>query len=550
MLISRVNSRVKFLGITVFRNLEWKRTTVFIARKTQQRMFFRRQLKFNLPQTLMIQFHTAIIECIPTSSITIWFGFSTSQERAKLQRIISTAKRIIGYSLPTLQDVCNSRVMKRAGKTTDDPSHPGLLTSSRHYPLAIPAIKRFLYLSVRLLHLAAASQQARRRHPTRHADRIPPDTPTGSHPTRRRHPSRHADTIPAGTPTPSQQARRHHPSRHADTIPAGTPTPSQQARRHHPIRQADTTPSDKPTPPHLTKANTTPSDTIPSNKPTPPHPPRRHHPIRQADTTPSDTIPSDTIPSDKPTPPHPTSWHYPIRQADTTPSDKPTPPHPTSRHHPIRQADTNPSDKPTPPHPTPPHPTSRHHPIRHHPIPSNNPPSSHPTSRHHPIRQADTTPSKTTPSKTTPSHPTSRHHPIQNHPIQNHPIPSNSPPSSHPTSTSTGPLFGQCLSSWEAPQQWSPDPHETAMIPGQPLNVSKNDAGVKKAVQTATYSFNNQSNDAYFFKASAIDDAQRQIVKGIKYLLKVEISRTVCRKREGDVNLADCAFQPHGLLQQ
>ncbi|KAI4893050.1 hypothetical protein NFI96_023579 [Prochilodus magdalenae] len=45
-------------------------------------MFFLRQLKkFHLPQTLMIQFYTAIIESILTASITIWFGSSTSQER-------------------------------------------------------------------------------------------------------------------------------------------------------------------------------------------------------------------------------------------------------------------------------------------------------------------------------------------------------------------------------------------------------------------------------------------------------------------------------------
>ncbi|XP_066535139.1 cystatin [Hoplias malabaricus] len=99
-------------------------------------------------------------------------------------------------------------------------------------------------------------------------------------------------------------------------------------------------------------------------------------------------------------------------------------------------------------------------------------------------------------------------------------------------------------------EQWSVNAFVRGPIPGKPQNVSKNDTGVKKAVQTATYTFNNQSNDAYFFKSSSIDDAQKQIVKGIMYLLKVEISRTVCQKRESDVDLAKCAFQPHGLLQQ
>ncbi|XP_053088833.1 cystatin-F isoform X1 [Pangasianodon hypophthalmus] len=86
--------------------------------------------------------------------------------------------------------------------------------------------------------------------------------------------------------------------------------------------------------------------------------------------------------------------------------------------------------------------------------------------------------------------------------------------------------------------------------PGKPQNVSRNDTEVKKAVLTATYFFNNKSNDAFFFKASAIDEAQRQIVKGIKYFLKVEISRTVCKKRDADADLANCSFQPKHKLQQ
>ncbi|KAK2852906.1 hypothetical protein Q7C36_008107 [Tachysurus vachellii] len=86
--------------------------------------------------------------------------------------------------------------------------------------------------------------------------------------------------------------------------------------------------------------------------------------------------------------------------------------------------------------------------------------------------------------------------------------------------------------------------------PGKPQNVSKNDTGVKQAVLTATYTFNNKSNDAFFFKASAIDEAQRQIVKGIKYFLKIEISRTVCMKRETDADLENCGFQPEPGLQQ
>ncbi|KAI4875517.1 hypothetical protein NFI96_009698 [Prochilodus magdalenae] len=103
---------LKFLGTTISRDLKWEKNTISIIKKAQQRMFFLRQLKkFNLPQTLMIQFYTAIIESILTASITIWFGSSTSQERTKLQRIIRTAERIIGCNLPSLQQIYTSRAV-------------------------------------------------------------------------------------------------------------------------------------------------------------------------------------------------------------------------------------------------------------------------------------------------------------------------------------------------------------------------------------------------------------------------------------------------------
>ncbi|XP_050981462.1 cystatin-F [Labeo rohita] len=87
-------------------------------------------------------------------------------------------------------------------------------------------------------------------------------------------------------------------------------------------------------------------------------------------------------------------------------------------------------------------------------------------------------------------------------------------------------------------------------IPGTLQNVSKNDTGVKQAVLTGTYSFNNKSNDAFLFKPSAVDDAKRQIVKGIRYILEVEISRTVCRKRDNTDDLNNCHFQTDSLLRQ
>ncbi len=61
--------------------LWWERNVVSILKKSQQRMYFLRQLKiYNLLQALMIQFYTVITESILTSLITIWFESSTSLE--------------------------------------------------------------------------------------------------------------------------------------------------------------------------------------------------------------------------------------------------------------------------------------------------------------------------------------------------------------------------------------------------------------------------------------------------------------------------------------
>lgn len=41
-----------------------------------------------------------------------------------------------------------------------------------------------------------------------------------------------------------------------------------------------------------------------------------------------------------------------------------------------------------------------------------------------------------------------------------------------------------------------------------------------------------------------------QIVKGIKYFVDFQISRTVCRKKRVHTDLSRCDFQPEGLLRQ
>ncbi len=129
----------RFLCTTISQVLKWDNHIVSIVKKAQQRLYFLRQLrKFNLPQELLKQFYSAIIESVLCTSITVWFSSATKSDLRRLQRVVRTAERIIGTTLPTLQELYSSRVRKRAGKITLDPSHPAhslfeLLPSGRRY---------------------------------------------------------------------------------------------------------------------------------------------------------------------------------------------------------------------------------------------------------------------------------------------------------------------------------------------------------------------------------------------------------------------------------
>ncbi|XP_052001232.1 tubulin polyglutamylase TTLL5-like isoform X1 [Xyrauchen texanus] len=116
----------RFLGTIISQDLKWELNISALIKKAQQRMYFLRQLKkFNLPKSMMVHFYTAIIESILTSSINIWYAATTAKDKGRLQLVIRSAEKVIGCNLPPLQDLYDSRTLKRAGKIVADLSHPG-----------------------------------------------------------------------------------------------------------------------------------------------------------------------------------------------------------------------------------------------------------------------------------------------------------------------------------------------------------------------------------------------------------------------------------------
>ncbi len=111
----------RLLGTTLSQDLKRDNQIDSIVKKAQlsstsRRFYFLRQLrKFNLPQELLIQFYSAIIESVNNCLIQlseIWRQKTTEGP---------DSWAIIGTTLPSLQELYLSRVSKKAGKITLDP---------------------------------------------------------------------------------------------------------------------------------------------------------------------------------------------------------------------------------------------------------------------------------------------------------------------------------------------------------------------------------------------------------------------------------------------
>ncbi len=122
--VERVSS-TKFLGVHITEDLSWTNNTAALAKKAQQRLYFLRKLRrARAPAPIMCTFYRGTIECILTSCITVWYGACNASCRKSLQRIVRAAEKIVGVSLPSLQDTYNTRLTRKALSIAGDPTHP------------------------------------------------------------------------------------------------------------------------------------------------------------------------------------------------------------------------------------------------------------------------------------------------------------------------------------------------------------------------------------------------------------------------------------------
>ncbi|XP_061139787.1 carbohydrate sulfotransferase 6 isoform X3 [Syngnathus typhle] len=136
--VERVSS-AKFLGVHISEDLSWSTNTASLAKKAQRRLYFLRKLRrASAPPAVMTAFYRGTIESVVSSCIAVWGGGCTDYNLKALQRIVNTAGKIAGASLPSLKDIYTSHLTRMATTIVSDVSHPAhslfeLLPSGTRY---------------------------------------------------------------------------------------------------------------------------------------------------------------------------------------------------------------------------------------------------------------------------------------------------------------------------------------------------------------------------------------------------------------------------------
>ena len=144
-----ITSSTKFLGVEITDDLKWTPNTTCLVKKAQKRLYFlRRMRRAHLPSPILITFYRSTIESVLTSCISLWFWSCNEHDRKAVQRVVRTAEKITGTSLPSIQDVAERRCLSRAQNIAKDPTHPhhelfSLLPSGRRFRSALCRTERF-----------------------------------------------------------------------------------------------------------------------------------------------------------------------------------------------------------------------------------------------------------------------------------------------------------------------------------------------------------------------------------------------------------------------
>ncbi len=105
--------------------MSWGTNTASVVGKAQQRLYYLRKLKSaKIPRQLMVNFYNCAISSVLSYGFLVWFSSCTKADQQALQRVVRTAGRIIGTTLPEMSTIFTTRCLRRVQNILRDQHHP------------------------------------------------------------------------------------------------------------------------------------------------------------------------------------------------------------------------------------------------------------------------------------------------------------------------------------------------------------------------------------------------------------------------------------------
>ena len=122
--VERVDS-YSYLGVDISNQLDWSLHTKRIQKKCCQRNYFVRKLrKFNVCQTITNLFYKSTVQSVLCYCLICWGGGLSVKNRVLLDRMVRSASKTIGTTLPTVDELYEIYMMKKTRDILKDTSHP------------------------------------------------------------------------------------------------------------------------------------------------------------------------------------------------------------------------------------------------------------------------------------------------------------------------------------------------------------------------------------------------------------------------------------------
>lgn len=151
----------EYLGMVLDCNLRWGLWVDCIITKAQQSLYFLKKLvSFHVNSKILVMFYFAFIESILVFCSICFYGYTTEAQKKCLRKIVTIASKLLGTTMPSLEQIYRDIVAKKAGSIVADLKHPlsssfDILPSVQRYCLPLVSKNRtkfsFMPQAIRLL---------------------------------------------------------------------------------------------------------------------------------------------------------------------------------------------------------------------------------------------------------------------------------------------------------------------------------------------------------------------------------------------------------------